>query len=158
MFKLHVFSLRSAELRLKGLFLFICGFTSHSRIFHSFGDFTAADFDLCSALMAIEQRGFFSVPHPLWYMISVIIVISKDSWHLHLLPSVWQWNCHPCFNDLCQSRPKIEFQSPACKQIWVPFSRVYSLPNTRLFASWDDRTENDDIFDDSKSLFIRYNF
>ena len=79
-----------------------------------------------------------------WY--PFIIVISKDPWHLHLLPSVWQWNCHTCFNDLCQSRPKIEFQSPACKQIWVPFSRVYSLPNTCLAASWDDRTENDDNY------------
>ena len=28
---------------------------------------TAANFDLCSVLMVIEQRGFFSVPHLLWH-------------------------------------------------------------------------------------------
>ena len=31
----------------------------------------AANFDLCSALMAIEQWGFFSVPHLLWHGVSV---------------------------------------------------------------------------------------
>ena len=30
-----------------------------------------ANFDLCSALMAIEQWGFFSVPHLLWHGVSV---------------------------------------------------------------------------------------
>ena len=32
---------------------------------------SAANFDLCSALMAIEQWGFLSVPHLLWYGASV---------------------------------------------------------------------------------------
>ena len=31
----------------------------------------ASNFDLCSALMAIEQWGFFSVPHLLWHGASV---------------------------------------------------------------------------------------
>ena len=31
----------------------------------------AANFDLCSALMDIEHRGFFSVPHILWHGASV---------------------------------------------------------------------------------------
>ena len=26
-----------------------------------------------------------------------IMVISEDPWHSHLLPSVWQWNCHYLF-------------------------------------------------------------
>ena len=55
--------------------LFVLGFSSHSRIFHSYGVVTitgeergrAANFDLCSALMVIEQWGFFSVPHLLWH-------------------------------------------------------------------------------------------
>ena len=50
--------------------LFVCGFSSHSRIVHSYRDVTldseeAEKFDICSALMAIEQWGFFGVPHPL---------------------------------------------------------------------------------------------
>ena len=52
--------------------LFVLGFLSHSRIFHSYGDITmAANFDLCSALMVIEQWGFFCVPHLLWHGTSV---------------------------------------------------------------------------------------
>ena len=51
--------------------LFVCVFVwdlmSHSRNFHSYADVTIPlNFDLCSALMAIEQWGFFSVPHLLW--------------------------------------------------------------------------------------------
>ena len=56
----------------------------------------AANFDQCSALMAIEQWGFFShaycdTDHPF------IMVISEDPWHSHVLLSVWQWNCHYLF-------------------------------------------------------------
>jgi hypothetical protein len=48
--------------------LFIYGFTSRSRIFHSYGDVTIADeglqnLGLCSALKALEQGGIFIVPH-----------------------------------------------------------------------------------------------
>ena len=59
------------------LCLLVCVFFySHLRIFHSYGDITitserAANFDLCSALMAIEQWGFSSMPHLLWYGTSV---------------------------------------------------------------------------------------
>jgi hypothetical protein len=50
----------------------IYGFTSHSRIFHLYGDVNITDeglqnFDLCSALRAFEQGGIFIVPHPLWH-------------------------------------------------------------------------------------------
>ena len=48
----------------------------------------AANFDLCSALMAIEQWEFFSVSHLLWHGHPFIIIISEDPWHSHLLSSV----------------------------------------------------------------------
>ena len=54
--------------------LFVWGLTFNSTIFHSFGHlcrWRAANFDLCSALMAIEQWGFFSVSHLLWHGSSV---------------------------------------------------------------------------------------
>ena len=55
----------------------------------------AANFDLCSALMAIEQWGFFSLPHLLWHGASVY------NGHLRgpmtVLPSVWQWSCRYLF-------------------------------------------------------------
>ena len=52
-------------------FLFVClGLSSHSRIFQHYL-WRVANFDLCSALMAIEQWRFFSVPHLLWHGVSV---------------------------------------------------------------------------------------
>ena len=56
------------------LIWFFCLFwslSSHSRFFHSYGDVTAANFDLCSAPIAIENWGFFSVPHLRWHGASV---------------------------------------------------------------------------------------
>ena len=60
----------------------------------------AANFYICSALMTIEQWGFFSVSHLLWHGRYVyhnnghIMVISWDPWHSHLLPNVKQVRCH----------------------------------------------------------------
>ena len=51
--------------------MFVCGFSSHSRNFHPYVDVIIANFDLWSALMAIEQWGFFSVPHQLSHRASI---------------------------------------------------------------------------------------
>ena len=56
-----------------------------------------ANFDLCSALMAIEQWGFFNVPHLLRHGPTVYNGHPEDPWHSYLLPSVWQWSCHYLF-------------------------------------------------------------
>ena len=48
------------------------------------------NFDLYSAVITIEQWGFFSVPHLLWHGPTNIMVISEDLWHSHLLPIVWR--------------------------------------------------------------------
>ena len=53
------------------------------------------NFDLCLTLMAIEQRGLFSVSHLLH---PFILVISEDPWHSHLLPSALQLRCHYLFS------------------------------------------------------------
>ena len=60
----------------------------------------ASNFDHYSAVMAIEQWGFFSLPHLMWHGASVntcIMVNFVNPWHSHLLPSVWQWSCHNLF-------------------------------------------------------------
>ena len=62
--------------------LIIYGFTSHSRIFHLYGDVTIAGeglqhLGLCSALRAFEQGGIFIVPHLLWHGASVFPVSSE---------------------------------------------------------------------------------
>ena len=82
--------------------LFIClGFFFPLKIFHSYGDVTISgdelqSFDFCSALMAFEQWGFFSVPH--LHGASVYnMVNSEDPWHSQPLPSVKQWGFHYLF-------------------------------------------------------------
>jgi hypothetical protein len=62
--------------------LFIYGFTLHSRIFHLYGDVSIADeglhyLSLCLALRAFEQQGMFIVPHLLWHWASVFPVSSE---------------------------------------------------------------------------------
>ena len=68
--------------------LFIWGFTSLSRMFHSYGDITindegASNYDLYSAHMASEGslawHTYCDTGHPF------IMVISEDPWHSHLL-------------------------------------------------------------------------
>ena len=65
---------------LNSTFLFVClfawvFFSSHSRIFHSYGKsqlpVKGFRFDLYSTFMAIEQWGFISMPHLLWHGSSV---------------------------------------------------------------------------------------
>ena len=59
----------------------------------------AVNFDLCSALMAIEQWGFFSVPDRLWHGASILMVISED-------PYCWAFSSRAittCFYDLALS-------------------------------------------------------
>ena len=95
-------------------------FFSHSRISHSYGDITItgegfSNFDLCSVLMAIEQWGFYSVPHLLWHGASVYMVISEDPWHSYLLPRLSSGAVTTCFNDLGLSR--LGFEHPTFR-LW----------------------------------------
>ena len=81
--------------------LFVRTFTFHSRIFHSSGDVTIAtnlaNFDLCSVLMAIEQREFFSMPHYLRQGTSVYNGHLRGPVTLIPMPSIWQSSCHKLF-------------------------------------------------------------
>ena len=67
----------------------------------------AAIFYLYSALVAIEQRGFFSVPHPLWHGASVYnghLRGPEDPWHSHLLRAFSSGAVTTYFYDLGLSR------------------------------------------------------
>ena len=55
----------------------------------------AANFDLCSVFMAIEQWGFLTC-HT-YCDTGLPFIISEDAWHSHLLPSVWQCSYHYLF-------------------------------------------------------------
>ena len=82
--------------------LFVYGFTSHSRIFHSFGDVT------------ITEKGckFFTYARHSWPLRSecslaghiycytgllFIMIVSEVTWLTHLFLSVCQWSCHYLF-------------------------------------------------------------
>ena len=56
-----------------------------------------ANFDLCSAFMAIEQWGFFNVPHLVRYGQTVYNGHLRGPVTLTTVPSVWQWICHYLF-------------------------------------------------------------
>ena len=57
------------------------------------------NFDLCSALMAIEQLGFFSMPHLMWHGASVYNGHLRGPVTLASIAErlVWQWSCHYLF-------------------------------------------------------------
>ena len=62
------------------------------------GNVIIAGEGLCSALRPLSSEGslachtYFATGHPF------IMVISKDPWHSHLIPSVWQWGCLNLFS------------------------------------------------------------
>ena len=50
--------------------------------------------------MAIEPWGFLTCHTHCNTGLPYIMVISEDPWHSHVMPSVWQWNCHNRFLQL----------------------------------------------------------
>ena len=82
--------------------MFVCGFSSHWRMFHLYGNVTIAGdgrqvstYDRHSWSLSSEGslacHTYCDTGHPF------IMVISEDPWHSHLLLSVWQWSCHYLF-------------------------------------------------------------
>ena len=80
--------------------LFVWGFPSHSRIFHSYEKWRrhrcrwrAANIDLCSALMAI-QHGCSLACHTYCDTRHPFIIDLSETLDTHTMLSVWQWSCH----------------------------------------------------------------
>ena len=87
-----------------GLFvsLLVWGFTSDSRIFHSYGDVTIAGQGLQVLTSArhswpLSREGSLTCHNCCDTGLPFIMVISEDPWHSHMLPSVWQWSWHKLF-------------------------------------------------------------
>ena len=84
---------------------FVWGFSFHSRIVHSYEMSPwpvkgCIFFNLYSALMAIQvlySEGSLACHTYCDKGLPFIMVIVEDPWHLHLLPSIWQWNCNYLF-------------------------------------------------------------
>ena len=82
--------------------LFVLDFTSHSKIFHSYGGITIAVEGLQILTYAQHLWPFSSEVSLTCYThcdtgLPFIMVISEDPWHSHLLPSAWQWSYHYLF-------------------------------------------------------------
>ena len=70
--------------------LFVWRFSSHMRIFHSYGGITitgerAANFELCLHLWPLSSEDSLACH-------TVYNGHLRGPWHL--MPSIWQWNCH----------------------------------------------------------------
>ena len=81
----------------------------------------ASNHDLCSALMAIEQWGFFNVQHLLWHGPTVYNVHLRGL--MTLTPIAERFDSGGvtnCFYDLGLSRPRIEPWSLACEAKALP--------------------------------------
>ena len=79
--------------------LFVWSFSSHSRIFQSFGDITIAGEGLpiltyAQHLWPSSSSGWLACHTYCDTGHLFIMVIFEDPWHSHLMPSVCQWNCH----------------------------------------------------------------
>ena len=100
-------------------FLFVCGFTSYSRIFHSYGGATITGEGLhiltytrhswpLSSVGSLACHTSCDTGHPF------IMDITEDPWHSHLLPSVWLWNCHYLISRLKRRSWDSNTQPSAC--------------------------------------------
>ena len=130
--------------------MFVCGFTSHLGNFHSNVDVTFNSEGL--QILTYTQHSWPSTSEDSLACYTycetgqpVILVISEDPWHSHLLSSAWQCSC---FNDLGLSRPGIEPWSPACDMRHGEFKLLKS------------RSKIDDIKKgtryDSRSILLQY--
>ena len=99
------FLIKSCPLSLSYCLLFVWGFSSHLRIFHSYGDVTITGEGLqiltyAQHLWPFSSEGslachtYCDTAHPF------IIVIFEDPCHSHLLPSIWQCSWHQLFLQL----------------------------------------------------------
>jgi hypothetical protein len=121
-------------------------FTSHSRIFHLYGDVTITgeglqNLGLCSALRAFEQGGIFIVPHLLRHGASVFPVSSEGPPH-----SVASYDTQGDVENLfLPGFSRVPYHSPLTthKGMW----RIYSNP--------DPRHQKDSLLNEVYNVVIR---
>ena len=143
--------------------MFVCGLSSHSRIFHSYGDVTITGEGLqiltyARHLWPLSSEGslachtYCDTGHPF------IMVISEDLWHSHLLPSVYQWSCHYLFLRLRSVRtPKLANVLTHCATAAVKKHCNY-VHRCTFFGLDLERTINLLALFSHSSLFVKHFF
>ena len=97
----------------------------------------ATNFYLYSVLIAIEQLGFFNMPHLLWHGPSLYNCHLRRPVTLTLLPSVWRWSCHYLYLFYrLYSRPEIELWYPACEANALPLSHRDGVSFNVTIGNW----------------------
>ena len=81
----------------------------------------AANFDIWSALMVIQLKGFFNMPHILWHSPRTHDTLVAKRWAVEL--------SLPAFYDLGLSQPEIELRSPACEANALPLRHLGYISN-----------------------------
>ena len=74
--------------------LFVC--LSHYRIFNSY-EYVIITGEGLHNQWPLSSKGSLACHTYCDTGYPFIMVISENPWHLHLLPSVWQWSCHYLF-------------------------------------------------------------
>jgi hypothetical protein len=136
--------LRRRERLIDWLIIYCLNFTSHSRIFHLYGDVTFAgeglqNLGLCSALRVFEQGEIFIVPHLLWHGTSVFQsgLIRRTTQFSRLLRHVWGcggsiltriiwWYCSTV--NICFDTYSIKISVAVVWWIWPLFYMGGSIP------------------------------
>ena len=99
------------------LFLFFVLLENFSLIWRRYHyRWRTANFDLCLAVMAIEQWGFFNMPHPLWHG-PTLYTGHLRRWHVTLTPAAERLAVELSLPVLTigLSRPGMEPRSLACE-------------------------------------------
>ena len=105
MFELCSITWRISIALLRYFCLFVCGFTSLSTIFHSYGEVTSTGERLQIMIYAwyswqLRIVGSLAIHTYCDMGYPFIMVIHQDTWHSHLLLIVCQWSCHYFFQRL----------------------------------------------------------
>ena len=128
---------------------FICGFSSHSGIFHLYWDVTITGEGLQILTNArhswpLSSEGSLTCHSYCDTGLPCIMVISEDPWHSPLLPSVWQWSCHYLF---------LRLRSFATGDR-TPISRMRGERSTSTPPRWSRMIEYSQIYTISQSKSI----
>ena len=123
-------------------YLFVLGFPSHSRIFHTYWDVFISGEELQIFTYAQHSRSLsvriFLACHIYCAMGHLfIMVISENPWHSHQLPSIWQWSCLYLFftTKVCCGLDS-NIQPSACViNLYIATSIQRTLASLSIFSS-----------------------
>ena len=116
----------------------------------------ALNFDLCSAIMAIEQWGLFSVPHLLWHRGIRLWWSSPRTRDIHTYCRAFgSESVTTSFNNLGMSR--LEFKHPTfCMGCKISFFFNFCRPKITSPENWISQVQTMNATTQEKSWFLNF--